>query len=255
MTDLLNPLKVKLANDEAVLGTIVAMPSPHVMQLFAACGFDCLLIDREHGAIGTESMQAMINVTKGTDAVPLVRIPKDETWIASAALDAGAFGIFFPLILNADQARDAIATTFYPPAGKRGFGPLYAPSRWNMSMPDYAASADQAILRVLMIEHTQAVKNVDEILEVPGIDVAFIAPFDLSQSLGIPGQFDHPDFLDAVSRAEQAILKSGIKLGGLATTPEKGREMLNAGYRLLMMGFDSMIIENAGRDILGDLKT
>jgi 4-hydroxy-2-oxoheptanedioate aldolase len=255
MADLINPLKVKLVNDEPVIGTILTMPSPHVTQLFSASGFDWLLIDREHGAIDADSMQAMINVTKGTDTVPLVRVPVDETWIAKTALDAGALGIFFPLIVNAEQARAAVAATKYPPAGTRGFGPFYAPSRWGMSMADYAASADQGILRILMIEHTEAVRNIDEILDVPGIDVAFIAPFDLSQSLDIPGQFEHPDFIDAVKRLEQAISKSGVTLGGLAATPEKGRDMIDHGYKVLMMGFDTLIIETAARDILDKLRS
>ena len=254
MAGLINPLKTRLANGGSVIGTLVTMPSPHVMQLLAAGGFDWLLIDREHGAIGAESMQTMINATSGTNTVPLVRVPADETWIARTALDAGALGIFFPLIMNADQARAAIAATTFPPEGERGFGPFYAPSRWGLSMADYAASADDAILRVLMIEHAEAVRNIDQILAVPGIDVAFIAPFDLSQSLGIPGQFDHPDFRDAVARAERAIANSSAVLGGLATATDQGRDMLDAGYRFLMMSFDSKLIEDTARNFLTDLK-
>jgi len=255
MAGLINPLKIRLGNGGSVIGTMLTMPSPHVMQLLAASGFDWLLIDREHGAIGAESMQSMINVTKGTQTVPLVRVPAEEPWIARTALDAGALGIFFPLIMNAEQAREAVSATKYPPEGARGFGPFYAPSRWGLSMTDYAASADEVLLRVLMIEHAEAVRNIDEILAVPDIDVAFIAPFDLSQSLGITGEFGHPDFLAAVSRAERAIANSGAILGGLATTPEQGRGMLDAGYRFLMMGFDSKIIEDAARNTLDGLRS
>jgi 4-hydroxy-2-oxoheptanedioate aldolase len=250
MTALTNQLKSKLANGEAVIGTMVTMPSPNVMQLMSAAGFDWLIIDREHGAIGDEQMQAMINATKGTDTVPLVRVPEDENWMVKTALDAGALGIYFPLIKTAEQAEEAIASTLYPPAGKRGFGPFYAPSRWNMSMADYAASVDDAILRVLMIEHIEAVQNIETILAVPHIDVAFIAPFDLSQSLGVAGDFEHPKFLEAVTTIKTAVENAPVALGGLAPSPEKGREMLETGYKMLMMAFDSKIIEDAATHVL-----
>jgi len=253
MTVLVNPLKTKLANGEAAIGTMVTMPNPHLMQLFAAGGFDWLLIDREHGAIGAESMQAMINATTGSGATPLVRVPEDELWMVKTALDAGAMGLFFPFIIDAEQATAAVASTIYPPKGKRGFGPFYAPSRLGLSMADYAASADDAMLKVMMIEHADAVENIDEILDVSGIDVAFIAPFDLSQSLGVAGEFEHPTFLKAVDTAERAILASSSALGGLAPTPEKGRTMLAKGYRFLMMAFDGLIIEDATKNWLSGL--
>jgi len=253
MVTFVNPLKTKLANGGAAIGTMVTMPSPHLMQLFAASGFDWLLIDREHGAIGAETMQAMINATTGSGATPLVRVPEDELWMVKTALDAGALGVFFPFIINAGQASAAVASTFYPPKGKRGFGPFYAPSRLGLSMGEYAALADDAMLRVMMIEHADAIENVDEIMQVPGIDVAFIAPFDLSQSLGVAGEFEHPKFLKAVETAERAILASPAKLGGLAPTPEKGRTMLDHGYRFLMMAFDGLIIEGAAKNWLDGL--
>ena len=254
MSSLNNPLKTRLAGDEAVLGTMVTMPSPHIMQLLAAGGFDWLLIDREHGAIDAETMQSMINATKGTDTVPLVRVPEDELWLVKIALDAGALGIFFPLVKTATEAQEALSSTFYPPRGDRGFGPFYAPSRWNLSMTDYAVQADDAITRVIMIEHAEAVRNIDEILAVPGIDVAFIAPFDLSQSLGIAGQFDHPDFHAAVSRIKQAAARCRTPLGGLAPTPDRGRDMLSEGYKMLMMAFDSKIIEDAATGLIDALR-
>jgi 4-hydroxy-2-oxoheptanedioate aldolase len=233
---------------------MVTMPSPHIMQLLAAGGFDWLLIDREHGAIDAETMQSMINATKGTDTVPLVRVPEDELWLVKIALDAGALGIFFPLVKTATEAQEALSSTFYPPRGDRGFGPFYAPSRWNLSMTDYAVQADDAITRVIMIEHAEAVRNIDEILAVPGIDVAFIAPFDLSQSLGIAGQFDHPDFHAAVSRIKQAAARCRTPLGGLAPTPDRGRDMLSEGYKMLMMAFDSKIIEDATTGLIDALR-
>lgn len=250
MAALINPLKTKIAAGEPVIGTFATVPGTAVMQLLASAGFDWLTIDREHGAIDTQSMQVMINATKGTGAVPLVRVPEDQFWMSKNALDNGALGLFFPLIKTPEQARAAVESTFYPPKGDRGFGPLYAPSRWNVSLEEYAAGADDAIFRVLMIEHTKAVENIDDILSVPGIDVAFIAPFDLSQTLGIAGQFDHPDFAAAVDKIKKSAETHGVALGGLAFSAEQGRDMLAQGYKMLMLSFDSKIIVDAASELL-----
>jgi len=135
-----------------------------------------------------------------------------------------------------------------------GIRPFYAPSRWRQSTFDYAAAADDNLLTIVLIEQAEAVRNIDEILAVDGIDVAFIAPFDLSQSLGIPGEFDNPKFLDAVATAENAILASPAALGGLAMDVEKGRAMVDRGYTLLMMAYDGLIIEAASRDLIDGMK-
>ena len=254
MSGLLNPLKQKLAADEAVFGTMITMPSPSLAQLLAAAGFDWLAFDMEHGPMSIESVHNMINATAPSECVPLVRVPTTSPWIAKPALDAGALGLLFPMIETPEQATEAVAAATYPPAGRRGFGPFHAPQRWGVSMADYAGEADEAILKVVFIEHIDAVERADEILGVEGIDVAFVAPFDLSQSLGAPGDFESSEFQEALTRAEAAVLASTAKLGGLAATADKGRAMLERGYRFLMMGFDGMIIDEAARAILDGVK-
>lgn len=254
MAALVNPLKEKLAKDQAVLGTMITMPSAGLAQILAAAGFDWLAFDMEHGPMGIEAVHGMINATAASNCVPLVRVPATTPWIAKPALDAGALGLLFPMVETADQAAEAVAAATYPPDGRRGFGPFYAPERWGLSMLDYARAADQAILKVLFIEHIDAVGHAEEILAVPGIDVAFVAPFDLSQSLGRPGDFEHPEFQDALARAEAAVAASKAHLGGLAATADQGRAMLDRGYRFLMLGFDGLIIDQAARSILEGMK-
>ncbi len=250
MAELINPLKAKLAAGEPVFGTMITMPAPGLAQILASAGFDCLIFDMEHGPMGIEAVQAMINATAISDCVPLVRVPSTQPWMAKPALDAGALGLLFPMVNSPEIAEEAIAAATYPPVGKRGFGPFYAPSRWGMNMAEYAAGADAAILKVLFIEHIDAVERAEEILAVEGIDVAFVAPYDLSQSLGAPGDFERAEFQDALMRAEAAVLASNAKLGGLAATTDAGRAMLDRGYSFLMLGFDGLIIDEAARSIL-----
>jgi len=251
----INPLMQQLAAGSPAIGTFVSMPSPQLVQVLSAAGFDWLTIDMEHGPIGPESMHAMINATAVSHTVPLVRVPATDPWMVKKALDAGSLGVLFPLVVSAEQARSAVSAMRYPPTGSRGFAPFFAPSRWRQSTFEYAAVADDNLLTIVLIEHAEAVRNIDEILAVEGIDVAFIAPFDLSQSLGIPGEFDHSKFLDAVATAEQAILSSSAVLGGLAMDVEKGRAMIDRGYRFLMMAYDGLIIENAAKDLVNGMRT
>ena len=255
MTDLINPLKQKLAAGKPLIGSILTAPSPQLMRMFAECGFDWLAIDLEHGPIGAESTAAMVNATLATNCVPLARLPSSEKWMAKIALDAGCLGLFFPLVMDGPEADMAIKSATYPPTGNRGFGPFHARYRWNQTLTEYALNADDAILKIIMIEHIDAVNKIDEILEVPGIDMIFIAPYDLSQSLGIPGQFDHPKFIETAMRAELAVQKAGIELGTFVPSVDKGREHLDRGYKLLMFAYDGMLIENAITPMVQNLQS
>jgi len=253
MSKVINHLKHKLAAGAPVIGTAVTMPSPQLMRALIECGFDWLMIDLEHGSIGPESTQAMINATQGSGCVPLVRLPAGDAWMSKMPLDAGAMGLFFPLIMNAKDADKAIKSAMYPPVGNRGFGPIHASYHWRSSMTEYASEVDDAILKIIMIEHIDAVNQLEEILNVPNIDIVFIAPYDLSQSLDLAGQFDHPVVKKVINQAEHAVKAAGLYMGGYAGTPEKGHEMLNRGYNLLMLGYDGLLIESGITPLLNAL--
>ena len=249
-----NPLRAKLAAGECVAGFMVTMPSVALVQVLAGSGADFLIVDMEHGPIDLATAHAMVAATRGTGAVPIVRVPSTEPWLAKPVLDTGAMGVNFPMVSDAATARETVRAVRYPPAGARGYAPSYAPLRWGMAPPDYLRVADREVLNIVTIEEPGAVERLDEILAVPGIDVVVIASFDLSMSMGVPGRFDDPELLRLVAVAEEKVRRAGLPLGGVAITPEMARAKRAAGYRMLLVGFDVLLVEGAARAAVGLVK-
>ncbi|MBT4887926.1 MAG: hypothetical protein HON65_00025 [Rhodospirillales bacterium] len=253
---LTNRIKEKLNAGETAFGTLVSMPSPHLVQLLAGAGFDWLWFDLEHGPIPFDALHSMINATAVADGhtVPITRVPADELWTVKPVLDSGSLGVIFPFVETAQQAIDAIAATRYPPGGKRGFGPFYAASRWGLGLREYAEQADDAILRVVMLESKAAVDNAEEIMAVEGIDVAFLAPLDLSQSLGVPGQFDAPIYKEALAHLEACVKKTNAVMGTLGLDAQQANEKIKQGYKFIMLSVDAALIDSAARGLLNSVK-
>ena len=246
----INPLRRRLEADEPALGILVTMPSPHMVQIFAGNGFDWVFIDMEHGPIGIESAYAMINATAGTATAPIVRVPWNVHWLVKPVLDAGAMGVIFPMICTAAEAEQAVRAVHYPPTGVRGHGPFYAPLRWGLDGAEYPAAAERELLTIVLIEHIDAVRNLKEILAVPGVDAALVAPFDLSMSIA-PGEGpEHPEVRAAIAEAEGIILESPVHLGGLAGDAEHGRALIERGNRLVLLGYDALLIDRAAGEML-----
>ncbi len=250
----LNRIKSMLGAGEPSFGLIATIPSVQVMQVLAHSGLDWVLIDMEHGPIDLAAAHAMIVATSGTPAVPFIRIAWSQHWLAKPALDLGALGIAFPMIRTRAEADSAVRALRYPPVGDRLWGPFYAPFRWDISMPEYVATANDEVMAIITIEHPDAVRNIDEIMSTPGLDLAFIGPGDLATALEIPGQFDHPKFKAAFAEAEAGILRSKVPLGGVARTPDQAKQMLDRGYQALVLGFDWMLLQRAAEGFLQEIR-
>jgi 4-hydroxy-2-oxoheptanedioate aldolase len=250
----LNRLKVALTAGEPSFGLIATIPSIQTVQILASAGVDWLIIDMEHGPIDISSAHAMIVATAGTTTVPFVRLPWSHPWQAKPAMDLGALGIVFPMIRTRKQAEEAVRSIRYPPTGDRLWGPFYAPMRWGQTMPQYIEAANESMLAIITIEHPDAVRNIDEVMAAPGLDLAFVGPGDLAMSLGISGQFDHPKFKAAVAEAEAGILRSKVPLGGVARTPDQAKQMLDRGYRALVFGFDWTLLQQAAARFLEEVR-
>ena len=251
---ILNRVKQMLRDGKPSFGLFATIPGVQAVQVLCSCGFDWLLIDQEHAPVDMGSLHAMVVATAGTRTVPFVRIPWTEPWQAKTVMDLGALGICFPMTCTAEQARQAVRAVRYPPEGDRFWGPFYAPMRWGTSMADYIDQARSDVLCIGTIEHPSAIDNIEEIASTEGLDIAFIGPGDLAMNLGIPGQFDHPKFKEAVARAEAVLLKSKVALGGVARTADQAKQMLDRGYKSLVLGFDWMLLQQAGQKLLSDIR-
>lgn len=248
-------LKAKLLEPNRLLSSEVCIiPSPTLAQAVASTGVDFIIIDREHAATNNETLHAMIMATQGTDCAALVRVIDHNPANVKLALDLGAEGIVFPLVRSAAEAAACVASMRYPPEGIRGWGAFVAHSRWNVAPMDYLPAFGGKTVCCLLIETAEALDEIDAIFAVDGIDMAFVAPFDLSTSLGVSGQFDHPDFRAAVARIEAAAMAANIPLGGgPANTSAEAEALLSRGYRIIG-GFDIFQIKRAVSELVSFVK-
>jgi len=248
-------LKNKLRDPNRRLSSeLCVIPSAVVAQALASTGLDILYIDREHAATNNETMHAMIAATQGTDCAAMVRVIDHNPANVKLALDMGAEGIMFPLVRTPDEAAACVAAMRYPPHGVRGWGAFVAHSRWGVPPLDYLEAFGDKTVCCLLIETREAVENIDAIFAVDGVDMAFVAPFDLSTSLGVHGQFDHPDFVAAVRRIEAAAMKAGVPLGGgPANTKQEIEALFARGYRIAG-GFDILQLKRVVGDMVSHVR-
>jgi len=233
----LNRLRQAFRDKRPTFGAIATIPSVQTVRIMAQ-SLDWIIVDLEHGPIDLTAAHAMIVATAGTPCVPMVRIAANEPHLAKAPMDLGALGINFPMISSRAEAEKAVRSVRYPPRGDRLWGPFHAPFRWNVSMADYMATADDDMICMVTIEHVEAVERIDEIMATPGIDVAVIGPGDLATSINKRGLIDDGEVQSLIARAEAGILQSGVPIGGVARTAEQANAMIARGYLLLALGFD-----------------
>lgn len=242
-----NHVKQKLQAGGVSIGTFVfEFNTTGIGRIAAEAGAEFCLFDMEHTGWSVETIRMLIATTRSTSMIPLVRIPATEYHFVARALDMGAIGIMAPMVESAEQARRLVASAKYPPVGRRG-------AAFGVSHDDYTggavtekiASANRETLLIAQIETADGLRNVDEIAAVDGIDVLWIGQFDLTSFLGIPGQFDHPQFFEALDRVLAACRKHHKIPGYMATDIENGRDLLNRGFRMLSYGGDLWLYQAA----------
>ncbi len=209
-----NPVKKALKQGKPVVGLTVSVPSAEIALQGARLGFDFLWIEMEHSGITLETARNMILATQGYNTVPIIRVPVNELWTAKRALDIGALGVIFPFTSTPELARQAVAACKYPPLGRRGSGASLASQRWPAPQ-GYADFADNNAMVIIIIEQKEAVERVDEIVSVPGIDVVFIGPSDLSHSYGFRGR-QTPEVKEAIAKVVAACKRHGVPVGRTA---------------------------------------
>lgn len=241
----------RLLDNEILVGTMVSLDSPEVVEILGLAGFDWLFIDAEHTPLEPGSLQRLL---QAAGSVPcLVRVPSgDEVWIKKA-LDAGATGIIVPQVNSAEQARRVVNWCRYPPQGSRGVG-LARAQGYGFSFESYVQSANEHITVIAQIENIRGVENIDDICGVDGIDALFIGPYDLSASLGKLGQLTDTLVLDAIDQVTAAGRKAGIRLGIAGFDADFLKPYQSQGYTLLVAGADTLFLRHSACELLNAVR-
>jgi 2-keto-3-deoxy-L-rhamnonate aldolase RhmA len=242
----------RLKSGELLAGTMVSLDSPEVAELLAGVGFDWLFIDAEHSPLGPAQWQSLMQGA-GRDMPCLIRLPSTGEVPIKKALDAGAAGIIVPQINSAEAAEAVVQWAGYSPDGQRGVGVGRAHG-YGLDFQEYVATANEEITVVVQAEHIEAVRHIDTIAAVPGIDAVLVGPYDLSASLGKLGQVNDPEVRVAIDRVTEACLKAGIRLGIFGMTAAAVRPYVEAGYTLIVAGIDSVLLGQAAKKLLSQLK-
>ena len=245
----LNPVLKQLREGKPVIGGTVTVASVEIAAQMANMGFDFLWVEMEHSPIGWETYREMVLATRGLKAVPFARVPVNELWTAKRALDAGALGIIFPFTSTPELARQAVAACKYPPEGKRGSGPGLAMFRWQSANESYYTFANRNIMVITIIEDQAGVDNIDEITAIPGIDVIFIGPSDLSWQLAGGNQRD-PKFTAAMEKIIASAKKNGKILGRPAGSPEQTERYIEQGFLFFQSPSDVGMLRSGARRLL-----
>lgn len=248
MTDFARRLKQR----ELLLGTMLTLPSPEIAEMLSKCGFDWLFLDGEHGPASIVEWQRVMQAVGGRCACVL-RVPSCSDVYIKKALDIGADGIIVPMINTAEQARDAVAWTRYPPHGKRGIG-LARAHGYGLDFAAYLERANEDIALILQAEHVEATNNIDAIADVVGVDAIFVGPNDLSASMGKTGQLDDAEVSAAIDKVAQACTQRELPLGYFGVTVENVMPFVDKGYSLVCAGTDADFITRGAREIVAAIK-
>ena len=195
-----------------MVGSWITLAHPAIAEIMAKAGFDWLAVDMEHSVITIREAEELIRVIDLAGVVPLVRLTSNNTDQIKRVMDAGAYGIIVPMVNSSEDAEKAVRAVKYPPSGGRGVG-LARAQGYGASFRSYLDWQKDATTVIVQVEHIDAVNNLEAIFSVDGVDGYIIGPYDLSGSLGVPGQFDHPDFLNAMERVKAVAGKTGMAGG------------------------------------------
>ena len=243
-------MKEKMRRGEASIGSWMSMAHPSIAEILAMAGYDWVVIETEHTAIDVSEVLGLIIAIEQRGAVPLVRLAWNDPIQAKAVLDSGAAGVLVPMINTKADAELAVRMTKYPPLGFRGVG-LARAQGYGERFDEYVKNADSDTLLMVMIEHQDAVTNIEEILSVPGIDGTFIGPYDLSMSLGIPGQTGNREVVAAKRKVRDATLARGLIAGVHFVQPKTAADdclqAISEGYRFIALGTDILFLGDSAR--------
>jgi 4-hydroxy-2-oxoheptanedioate aldolase len=250
-----NNLKEKLKEGKNVFGPFMKFTDPAAFEIMGFAGFDFVIIDAEHGPISIQNAQNMIRAAETTDITPIIRVANNDEELILRALDIGAQGIEIPQINTKSKAIKAVKSVKYSPEGERGVCRYVRAANYSsLDKFKYFKSANKETMIIAHIEGVEGINHLDEILNVSGIDVIFIGPYDLSQSLGIPGQVNHSLVVEKMKKVVTKCLENNISVGTFADDIQTAKKWISLGVQYMSFSVDVGILYKASKQIIEKLK-
>jgi 2-keto-3-deoxy-L-rhamnonate aldolase RhmA len=248
-----NAFKRALAGPAIPLGTWLMSGSTAAAEALGCLGFDFLVIDQEHVPIDVPQAFALLQAISATPAQPVVRLAWNDPVLVKRAMDMGAQTLMFPFVQSAEEARQAVAATRYPPGGTRGFAAMQRAGRYG-TVPDYAQRANDEACVIVQLETREAVAQLDAIAAVPGVDAIFLGPGDLAATSGYIGQVGHDDVQAQLRRCGEACRRLRKPMGSVGATPEMARQFVDYGFSFVAVASDMGMLMRQANDFLGRLR-
>jgi 4-hydroxy-2-oxoheptanedioate aldolase len=237
-----------------VYGPFCKTSDPGIIEVLGYAGFDFIILDMEHGPNNLETIQHLIRAAEIAEIISIVRVSAGDYEMISKVLDVGADGVQVPQVSTAQDVERAMQSAKFAPLGERGVCRYVRAARYSSTEKnDYFHQANDALL-IIQLEGKQALQNLDEILKVKGPDIVFIGPYDLSQSLGVTGDIEHPLVIEKTKEIVKACIDQGIAVGNFTESPTQTGFWTQQGLRYMSFSVDMGIMYNASRDLVADLR-
>ncbi len=256
---MLNKLKAAIEKNKYAIGTFLGAANPSIVEILGYTGLDFVVIDTEHGPYDTMPMSDLIQAAGSRGLSPLVRIADLTHKEMQRALDNGAEAIIIPCLKEVEEFRKVVDLGKFAPLGNRGFikgrGSGFGNEPWaDVSLSEYMQNSNDKVLLLPQCETKEALENIEEIVQIDGIDGIFIGPFDLSICMGIPGQFDAPEFKDAVDRILRACRRASKLCMTFTTTPAEAKMYIEKGFDAVAISIDTIVIGQAYKALVDEIR-
>lgn len=240
----LNTVKAKLKAGDNVLGCFINFACPPLVELAALAGFDFVVIDAEHGPLSEHDVYLMCLAADAAGIIPIVRVPQNVPGVILRYLDVGALGLHVPQINTPEEAEAVVQAVKYQPRGSRGLAGVRAGSYGARALGEYTAQANEETLVVVHLENKAGIERLPEIMAIDGVDVVFVGTTDLTHSLGVPGQLDHPSVRQALDRTLELARQASTPkpLGVITATATQSRGYLERGFKYLGTGAGGFLL-------------
>lgn len=248
-------LKEKLKNSKLTIGSWITLADTAIAEIMAQSGFDWLAIDMEHSVITLDKAQELVRVIELCGIAPLVRVGENNLNMIKRVMDTGAHGVIVPMVNNRQDALSAVSAVKYPPKGLRGVG-LARAQGYGFNFQEYKDWVNKNSIVIVQVEHIKAVQNLEDILSVEGVDGFIVGPYDLSASLGVPGEFNNKDVQEALRQIIQLAQKMHKPAGFHVIKPSEKEllEKIKLGYRFLGFSLDTIYLGSSCRDKITSVK-